>query len=320
MTKSLQWLQSSAVALLVFSLFSSVLYASDISTPPGKLVKVSDKQLHIHCTGSGSPLVVLESGLGGNSLDWVKVQPLLASFTRVCSYDRSGYGWSEGDALPRTGVRIAHELHDLLHQADEQGPYLLVGHSFGGLTVRLFASLYPEETQALVLLDASHEDQFAALKKTSIRKVSRSVTSTRTPKPVVPVNLPETEKTIALELAEKPWASIALRSEMRHFRDSMNQVRMTSLTSGLPVKVISRGKRVWPENDDGDRLEATWRALQEDLYQRLTSPASALSHQFALNSGHYVHLDEPRLVTRAIRKMVMQQRRIASLNVDSNKN
>ena len=319
MTKSIHWLRLSAIVIMVFLLIGSA-HAIDLSIPPGKLVTVADKQLHIRCIGTGSPLVVLESGLGGNSLDWAKVQPLLAGFTRVCSYDRSGYGWSEGDALPRTGVRIAHELHDLLHLADEQGPYLLVGHSFGGLTVRLFASLYPEETNALVLLDASHEDQFTALKKTSIRKVSRVVSPARAYRPVVPVNLPETEKTIATELAEKPWASIALRSEMHHFRDSMDQVRMTSLAPDLPVKIISRGKRVWPENEDGDRLEATWRALQEDLYQRLSSPTSALSHQFAMNSGHYVHLDEPRLVTRAIRKMVMEQRRLAALDSDSNKN
>ena len=319
MTKSIQWLRSPAIVMLVFLLHGNA-YASDISAPPGKLVAVADKQLHIHCIGSGSPLVVLESGLGGNSLDWAKVQPLLAGFTRVCSYDRSGYGWSEGDGLPRTGVRIAHELHDLLHQADEQGPYLLVGHSFGGLTVRLFASLYPEETNALVLLDASHEDQFSALKRTSIRKVSRSAKISLTHKPEVPANLPEDEKTVALALAEKPRASIALRSEMYHFRRSMDQVRKATLADDIPVKVISRGKRVWPENDDGDRLEATWRALQEDLYERLSPPASALSHQFAMNSGHYVHLDEPGLVTRAIRKMVIGQRRIASLDGNTNKN
>ena len=115
-------------------------------------------------------------------------------------------------------------------------------------------------------------------------------------------------------------ASIALRSEMRHFLNSMDQVRRTSLTPGLPVKVISRGKQVWPHTEEGDQLEATWRSLQEDLYRRLTSPTSALSHQYAMNSGHYVHLDEPRLVARAIRKMVLNQRRVALMSGNSNKN
>ena len=279
--------------------------------PPGKLFEVSEKKLHLHCTGTGSPLVVLEAGLGGNSLDWVKVQPMLAGFTRVCSYDRAGYGWSDGDALPRTSARSVYELYKLLKKAGEEGPYLLVGHSYGGLIVRVFASLHPDETVAVILLDASHEDQFSTFSHAGRQQQTRIRLSAAQPRNlVVPDGLPEKEKQIAAELAANAQAMIALQSEMRHFNHSIHQVRHTQIPAHIPVKVISRGKRVWPEGEVGDRMESIWRALQEDLYKRLTPASSGLSHQIASNSGHYIHLDEPRLVVRAIRKMVLDQRRL----------
>lgn len=280
--------------------------------PPGKLFEVSEKKLHLHCTGTGSPLVVLEAGLGGNSLDWVKVQPMLADFTRVCSYDRAGYGWSDGDALPRTSARSVYELYKLLKKAGEGGPYLLVGHSFGGFIVRVFASLHPDETVGVVLLDASHEDQFSALSQAGVRNQKRLSLSAVQPRSlVVPDGLPEKEKQIAAALAEKAQAMISLQSEMRHFNHSIHQVRHTRIPAYIPVKVISRGKRVWPEGEVGDRMESIWRVLQEDWYNRLTPASSGLSHQIATHSGHYIQLDEPRLVVRAIRKMVLNQRRLA---------
>ncbi|HID82592.1 MAG TPA: alpha/beta hydrolase [Chromatiales bacterium] len=303
------------VPFVLFWLTSRVWSATDDPfPPPGKLIEVSQKQLHINCTGTGSPLVILEAGLGGNSLDWVKVQPMLASFTRVCSYDRAGYGWSDGDALPRTSARSVYELYGLLHKAGEEGPYLLAGHSFGGFIVRMFASLHPDETSGVVLLDASHEDQFTSLSHNNRQKGRGMRLGAGQPrKLMVPEGLPEEAKLIASTLAENSRAMISLQSEMRHFNDSIHQVRYTPMPPYIPVKVISRGKRVWPEGEKGDRMETAWRLLQEDLYQRLTPASSGLSHQIATLSGHYIHLDEPRLVVRAIRKMVLNQRRLALL-------
>ena len=146
--------------------------AAGVSThaAPGEMVRVGQHRLHLLCMGEGEPTVVLESGLGGNSLDWVRVQPIIAEHNRVCTYDRAGYGWSELGPLPRTSERIADELHILLKRARIPGPYILVGHSFGGYSVRLFATHYANETAGLVLVDAAHEDQFSRFKQYGIAR------------------------------------------------------------------------------------------------------------------------------------------------------
>ena len=130
---------------------------------PGQMVDVGDHRLHLYCTGAGSPTVVLEAGGGSFSLDWSLVQPEVAQFTRVCSYDRAGLGWSEAGPQPRDVEQIAAELHTLLKNSDEPGPYVLVGHSFAGLVLRTFAGNYPEEVAGLVMVDAAQAEQWERL-------------------------------------------------------------------------------------------------------------------------------------------------------------
>ncbi len=143
-------------------LYQGIASAVDASRypAPGKLIDVGGYRLHINCTGAGRTTVILDAGLGGSSLDWSRVQPGVATFTRVCSYDRAGYGWSDSGPKPRTSGRIVAELHALLVKAGIPGPYILVGQSFGGLNVRLYAYTYPHEVVGMVLVDASHEDAF----------------------------------------------------------------------------------------------------------------------------------------------------------------
>ena len=102
----------------------------------------------------------LESALGGSSLSWALVRSDVAKFTCACSYDRAGIGWSDADPMPRTAQRIVNELHTLLTNARTKGPYVLVGHSFGGLAVRLYAAQYPEEVVGMVLVDPTHPGQW----------------------------------------------------------------------------------------------------------------------------------------------------------------
>jgi pimeloyl-ACP methyl ester carboxylesterase len=121
--------------------------------PPGRMVDVGGHLLHINCSGAGTPLVVFDAGLGDSNLVWATVQEQLAATTRVCSYDRAGVGWSEPGPKPRTFLRAAEELHTLLANTGEIGPFVLVGHSAGVNTIRLFAQTYPEQVAGLVLIE-----------------------------------------------------------------------------------------------------------------------------------------------------------------------
>jgi pimeloyl-ACP methyl ester carboxylesterase len=128
--------------------------------PPGELVDIGGYRLHIHCTGAGSPTVILESALPAGSSVWAWVQPAVSRTARVCAYDRAGEGWSDLGPRPRDAIRVATELHTLLANAGVEGPFVLVGHSFGGLYTRVFASQYPDQVVGMVLIDVSHPDQW----------------------------------------------------------------------------------------------------------------------------------------------------------------
>jgi pimeloyl-ACP methyl ester carboxylesterase len=121
--------------------------------PLGQLIDVGGHRLHIYCMGEGSTTIILDHLGDGNSVEWALVQPELAKTTRACAYDRAGFGWSEPGPLPRTAGRAANELHAALEKAGIDGPYLLVGHSYGADVMRLFANQYPQDTAALVLVD-----------------------------------------------------------------------------------------------------------------------------------------------------------------------
>lgn len=129
--------------------------------PPGQLIDIGGYKLHIHCLGNpaSTPTIVLEAGLGGTSVDWVYVHHNLAASVRVCAYDRAGYGWSELGPNPRDAEHVAAELHTLLQRANIRPPYVLVGHSFGGIYLRVYTAHYPDEVIGVALIDSSHPEQ-----------------------------------------------------------------------------------------------------------------------------------------------------------------
>jgi pimeloyl-ACP methyl ester carboxylesterase len=127
---------------------------------PGRLVGVGAHRLHLLCTGAGAPAVIFDAALGASSLSWSLVQPGVAGATHCCSYDRAGFGWSEAGPVPRTADRLADELQQLLQNAGVPGPYVLVGHSFGGFVVRLFASRHPGLVAGLVLIEPAIPEQW----------------------------------------------------------------------------------------------------------------------------------------------------------------
>ena len=122
---------------------------------PGQLIDVGGHRLHLNCTGTGSPTVVLEPGAGGTSSDLGWIAPAVAHDTRVCVYDRAGRGWSEPADTPQDGAQIATDLHTLLHRGNVPGPYVMAGHSFGGLYALTFAARYPDEVAGMVLVDST---------------------------------------------------------------------------------------------------------------------------------------------------------------------
>jgi len=165
-----RWLKISVLGLLAIIavlLIAGVIYqavgaANDARRypPPGQLVSVGEYSLHLHCMGEGTPTVILETLAGGTSANWAWVQPEIAPATRVCAYDRAGRGWSEAGAPAQDLWGTAEDLHTLLQNASIEAPYVLVGHSIGGLYVRAFAHQYPDEVAGVVLVDASHPQQF----------------------------------------------------------------------------------------------------------------------------------------------------------------
>ena len=267
------------------------------------LVSIGSHQLHIDCTGRGTPAVIFESGLGGTSLDWIKVQPAVSGFTRACSYDRAGYGWSESGPLPRHAARIAAELDKLLVYASVPPPYVLVGHSLGGLTMRAFAARKERRAVAgVVLVDATHEEQFQRLAAAGIPvpMAPTGRTFVIANHWAVPTGLPPTLKPVAQRLALTPKAIRALYGELGAMRHSALQVGSIRRTPDAPVVVLVRARHRDATSARAARLDGMWLDLQRDLAKAMKNG----SLQVVPGSGHHIHLDRPERVVTAIRTMV----------------
>ncbi len=258
-----------------------------VSTSDGSgYVHASGRRLYLECAGHGAPTVILEAGAGRAHDTWDAVWSALTTLTRVCRYDRAGIGHSQSGPRPRTVQDVVTDLHALLHAAQLPRPYLLVGHSLGGLIVRLYAGLHPEEVVGLVLLDSSHPDQLDR---------ERTVFLTR--------RSGESESVQAFR-AESLNPNPARHIEGIDLQASVTQVRMAPIPSGLPIIVVSRGKPSdWPDDFPDDLvadLEHVWRDLQIDLLQL----SGVSKHLIATQSSHFIHLDEPEFVVEAIRSAI----------------
>lgn len=161
--RGLVWMIAGFLTLAIIgAIYQAIATEIDHRTysPPGEMVDVDDHSLHINCVGQGSPTVILEAASLGMSAHWVRVQQQVTQTTRVCAYDRAGMGWSERGPEPRDARQISSELHILLANAGTEGPYVLVGHSYGGLYARMYAERYSEEVAGVALVDSSHPEQF----------------------------------------------------------------------------------------------------------------------------------------------------------------
>ena len=262
--------------------------------PPGHLVDIGGYRLHLWCTGEGAPAVILDAGLGGTSAGWGFVQPEVARFTRVCSYDRAGMGYSDPGPSPRTARRIANELAELLARSRIAGPVVLVGESIAGFNVRVFASDHPERAAGLVLVDASHEDDAH-----EVPGMARFVPllSTIGVFRLLGVSFGQSVESLAPSVRRYAQATSmraggyrAAADEIIHLREAVSEVRSSRRRLTIPVLVVT-GARGADEN---------WRRLQQD--QASLSERGCLIT--APQSGHVVAIDQPEIVVDAIRTVV----------------
>lgn len=275
---------------------------------PGTHVWVGEHRLHLDCKGSGSPTVVFDAGLGGSSLDWSLVQPEVASFTRACAYDRAGYAWSDPGPMPRDANSIVSELGQLLGNASVPAPYVLVGHSLGGLIVQHFARQYPQRTAGLVLVDATHQDQFRRLLETVVpagsTRTRRWSLVTTTDSYVVPDGLPEEIKRLAGAFVARPQSIVVVRSELSFLRRTSAPLSSAAWLPDVPLVVISHRLVVPADSTRESQFEKTWMELQQEL-AALTRRSQ---HVIATTEDHHIHIAEPRTVIDAVRGVVEQHR------------
>ncbi|MFT7459514.1 MAG: pimeloyl-ACP methyl ester carboxylesterase, partial [Planctomycetota bacterium] len=226
--------------------------------------------------------------------------------TRVCAYDRSGYGWSDMGPLPRTSKRLVDELHRLLFKAKVPGPYILVGHSFGGYVARYYASVYPKEMAGLVLIESSHPEQVERLPQNKRNSKTQYPPHSRTynvSHPVMHEHYPVQARANAYHLMSSWKYKFTQREEMLSLPHSAKEVQGAEPLPNIPLVVLTRGKRVWPNNDYGDEMEKIWMEMQDEL--ALLNEGAI--HLIAERSGHSIHLDQPEFVISALRVLLNNQ-------------
>lgn len=297
----------------------------DIGQPPGRMVDVGGRKLHLHCTGAGSPTVVLEAGASSFAIDWTLVQQEVTRTKRVCSYDRAGYGWSDSStAATRASEEL--DLRALLEKGGEAPPYILVGASLGGLFVRLYQAEYPAHVVGMVLIDAAAENRmFTFFEGQAVTIASLSadqLRSTIAPRDVrVPRRSPQTgapfdrlppalyelrikldQRLIAAVPDIVPYLIVLEGAERQRARLARLLALSTEQAHPLgdrPLVVLTRG------------LE--WSQGLQDAHAEVARLSTNSRHTVVAGAGHEIHLFEPKAVIQAIADVIEGARTKARL-------
>jgi pimeloyl-ACP methyl ester carboxylesterase len=302
--------------------------------PPGQRVDVGGYSLHIYCTGEeGGPTVVVDTGMGDFSTSWQGIQPEVSKSARICTYDRAGYGWSDSSPHPRTATQMANELHQLLVNAKVAPPYILVGHSLGGLTVRVFANQYPDEVAGMILVDAGHEGMLERLPPEYLRLnkqqksyfsvlgfmsrfgVLRWLGSSSKGADITPpqvAKMPKEFQPLYLMMLSHPSFFDTALAELRALPETAAQVRATGSLGDLPLIVLSADtfdKAALQSIGLGDDFPAA--QLQQSIHElqvELVALSTKSTQIMVKNSTHAINLDQPGVVIKAILDMVAMTR------------
>jgi pimeloyl-ACP methyl ester carboxylesterase len=305
-----------------------LVFVPQSATPPapGRLVDLGGHRLQVNCTGRGRPTVVVEVGLGDASTDWVLVQRQVAAHTRVCTYDRGGYAWSDPGPLPRTFDQLNLELHDVMARAGEHAPFVLVGHSFGGGVVRNYARIYPGEVAGLVLVDIVSEDQFIPMgphagrirddakgravppAREEMREDDRRPAPAASPEvqPIEPPydRLPRREQQLHAWAATRPSMEEAENSQREwsaeYFARWAAEARDGSL-GARPLVVLTRAKGGYRDSPEMKAADMERNRLES---QRALARLSSAGTQQLVESGHNMHVEVPGTVAAAVIRVV----------------
>ncbi|MBI2748408.1 MAG: alpha/beta hydrolase [Burkholderiales bacterium] len=301
-----------------------------VYTMPSQLVDVGHgRRMNIHCTGSGSPAVILEAGLGADMTTWALVQPKISAKTTACSYDRAGLGYSDASNRPSTVGHMVEDLHALLQAARVPPPYVLVGHSAAGMSIRVFADRYPDEVAGLVSVDSSHENQstrFWAIGSGSKAQWDASLSDDERCVEYAKKGLlngtPEYKKCVSDNFFLRSYFSDAINeaqervaSTVRYqaagasenravFYVSADETRATRKKFGdMPIIALTHSP--YPKNKDETQEERDKRTL---LWEALHTEIAAMSTRginvIVPNSGHYIQFDQPQIVVDAVNQAV----------------
>jgi pimeloyl-ACP methyl ester carboxylesterase len=319
--RRLGWVVGGVVVLLIVVhlagfVFEIVASKGDLrrTPPPGERVDVGGHMLHIQCAGqreNGAPLVVLEAGHGVGGAGWELVQSEVAKFARVCSYDRAGYVWSEPGPRPRTSRQITDELHALLSAAGEGGPYILVGASFGGHMVRLYAHDHPDDVVGVVLVDPRPveivdpvlKQEMAATNPVGVLMTvgSRFGFLRLMPDLIMSAAGMDNLANYPAVLAVSSKTVAASDAESRAMPESDAQVRATGLLGDMPLIVLRHGV---PGMWKSEQAEQAWQQALQALADLSTNGSSIVAEK----SGHNIMADQPEVVVDAIRNVMQAAR------------
>jgi pimeloyl-ACP methyl ester carboxylesterase len=315
-------------SLMLFAVAPAAPAQQATPKPPGTMVDLGGHRLHINCRGTGSPTVVVENGLGDFSFDWVLVQSRVSGFTRICTYDRAGYAWSDPGPKPRTYAQLNLELHDALARLGERGPFILVGHSFGGPVIRNFAVTYPREVAGMVFVDAAQEDSRYIFRGKAIlmrsgaqgkaippprenmtdsdRPAANQPASPQSPQPLDSLYdpLPPLSKKLQLWAQSLPEINDAEDSQREwspEYLQKWHDTPEVGILGAIPVIVLARAHGGYDNNLDISAVQLEQERLEG---QHKLTLLSTNTKQIIVPSGHNMELEAPDVVVTAIREVV----------------